>query len=72
MGRDFDDGDPVEFIKNLSPPVGPWVIGAGRRPGASGAVGGASAVYMQLAAREKNSVQHQLEDRVILAISGRL
>ena len=72
MGRDFDNGDPVEFIKNLGPPMGPWIVGSGCGPRVPGTINGASAIYMELAALEENRVQHQLEDRVVLAIPGRL
>eukprot|EP00959_Pyramimonas_sp_CCMP1952_P009716 202857-Pyramimonas_sp.AAC.1 len=52
--------------------MGPWIVGSGCGPRVSGAINGAGAIYMELAAREDNRVQHQLEDRVVLAIPGRL
>ena len=50
--------------------MGPRFLGPRRHPRVLGAVNRASIIYMELNARAQHCIQHKLENRIVLSITG--
>eukprot|EP00959_Pyramimonas_sp_CCMP1952_P085065 1778557-Pyramimonas_sp.AAC.2 len=72
MGRDLTNTAIIKFIMHLCPPVGPHAVRPCGRPRIPSAIHRARTINVQAGAWAQHSIEHQLEDGEVLAVSRSL